>query len=142
MDEKFSFVTEPLASLPNIIPKANVSVKPNHSLTNIEKKLIVRVFSSIQSENGALENACFFDINEMTSFLGLNGKSAFKDLRDITLKLMRKAIEIEIGGSVCQVSFLSYVGYNENEGTMIIRFDPFWSPYISSIKRDIEIKLD
>lgn len=135
-------MAEPLLSLSNIIPKAKVSIKPNYKLTPIEKKFIAGMFSSIQNENDSLDNTCVFNINEITDFLELNGKSAFKDMRNITLKLMGKAFEIEIGESVCQVSFLSYVGYNENEGTMTIRYDSFWNPYVSLIKRAINAGLN
>jgi plasmid replication initiation protein len=49
---------------------------------------------------------------------------------------MQKVFEVRIDKKVIQVAWLSYVAYNESEGTIDIRFDPFLRPYLLELKRE------
>ena len=51
---------------------------------------------------------------------------------------MQKVFEVRINKKVIQVAWLSYVAYNESEGTIDIRFDPFLRPYLLELKRNLQ----
>jgi hypothetical protein len=68
--------------------------------------------------------------------LGYKGTPKYTELRQITKELMQKVFEIRIDNKVIQVAWLSYVAYNETEGTIDIRFDPFLRPYLLELKKE------
>jgi hypothetical protein len=68
--------------------------------------------------------------------LGLQGTPKYSELRQTTRELMQKVFEVRINKKVIQVAWLSYVAYNESEGTIDIRFDPFLRPYLLELKKN------
>lgn len=118
----------------NIITKSNLLIDSNYRLSPLESKLIATLFSNVQP-NDEKFNTYVFPIKEFTDFLELKGKSKYEDLRNITLNLM-EAFEIKIGDEITQVSWLSYVQYNEKKGSITLRFDRFWEPYILQLRKN------
>jgi len=119
----------------NIITKSNVLIDSSYRLTTPETKLILTLFSNVQPSDQEL-NTYIFPISDFIELLELKGQSMYKDLRLITKGLLEKSFEIEISGEVHQVSWLSYVKYNEKKGSITIRFDSFWKPYLLQMQNN------
>ncbi|WP_221568932.1 replication initiation protein [Alkalihalobacillus sp. TS-13] len=116
-----------------LVTKANALVESNYKLGLIEQKIILMLASKIQPSDTEFKTYTL-SIKEFVKLLGISSKSKYEEVRQITMKLMKKAFEMRLENKVIQVSWLSYVAYNENEGTVDLRFDPFLKPYLLELK--------
>ncbi|MEK5071757.1 replication initiation protein [Sporosarcina sp. FSL K6-1508] len=119
----------------NIITKSNMLIDSSYRLTALESKLILTLFSNVQPSDQDL-NTYVFPIMTFVDLLELKSNSMYKDLRKITKGLLEKSFEIKMGDEIHQVSWLSYVKYNEKKGSITLRFDSFWKPYILHIQKN------
>ncbi len=119
----------------NLVTKSNALIEANYKLGTIEQKIILSLASKIQPTDSDFKTYNL-PIKEFNKLLGLKGSPKYTELRQITRELMQKVFEVRIEKKVIQVSWLSYVAYNENDGTIDIRFDPFLRPYLLQLKRE------
>ena len=119
----------------NFVTKSNKLIEANYKLGVIEQKIILCLASNIQPTDSDFQTYTL-PIKEFTNLLGLKGSPKYTELRRITKDLMKKVFEVRINNKVIQVAWLSYVAYNESEGTIDIRFDPFLRPYLLELKRE------
>jgi plasmid replication initiation protein len=132
----FVFATEVIeVNRNNFVTKSNKLIEANYKLGVIEQKIILCLASNIQPTDSDFKTYTL-PIKEFTKLLGLKGSPKYADLRRTTKELMQKVFEIRINNKVIQVAWLSYVAYNESEGTIDIRFDPFLRPYLLELKRE------
>jgi hypothetical protein len=119
----------------NLVTKSNLLIEANYKLGVVEQKIILCLASHIQPTDSDFKTYTL-EIKEFINLLGLKGNSKYTDLRQITKELMQKVFEVRMRKKVIQVSWLSYVAYNESEGTIDIRFDPFLRPYLLQLKKE------
>lgn len=110
-------------------------IEANYKLGVVEQKIILCLASNIQPTDSDFKTYTL-PIKEFNKLLGLKGNPKYTELRQITKELMQKVFEVRINKKVIQVAWLSYVAYNESEGTIDIRFDPFLRPYLLELKRE------
>lgn len=123
------------ARIDHLVTKSNKLIEANYKLGVVEQKIILCLASNINPSDSDFQTYKFA-IKEFHKLLGLKGTPKYTELRQITKDLMQKVFEIRIDKKVIQVSWLSYVAYNETEGTIDIRFDPFLRPYLLELKRE------
>ncbi|MBT2687781.1 replication initiation protein [Bacillus sp. ISL-47] len=123
------------ANKDNLVTKSNMLIEANYKLGVVEQKIILCLASNIHPADSDFTTYTL-PIKEFTHLLGLKGTPKYTELRRITKELMQKVFEVRISRKVIQVSWLSYVAYNETEGTIDIRFDPFLRPYLLELKRE------
>lgn len=119
----------------HLVTKSNMLIEANYKLGVLEQKIILCLASHITPADSDFKTYTL-PIQEFTDLLNLKGKPKYTALRQITKDLMKKVFEVRIKKKVIQVSWLSYVAYNETEGTIDIRFDPFLRPYLLQLKRE------
>lgn len=119
----------------NLVTKSNMLIEANYKLGVVEQKIILCLASNIQPTDSDFKTYTL-GIKEFTNLLGLKGTPKYTELRQITKDLMQKVFEVRMNKKVIQVAWLSYVAYNETEGTIDIRFDPFLRPYLLQLKRE------
>jgi plasmid replication initiation protein len=119
----------------NLVTKSNMLIEASYKLGVVEQKIILCLASNIQPSDSDFKTYTL-SIKEFTRLLGLEGTPKYTELRQITQELMRKVFEVRVGNKVIQVAWLSYVAYNETEGTIDIRFDPFLRPYLLQLKKE------
>jgi plasmid replication initiation protein len=130
------FTTEVIkTNTKNLVTKSNMLIEANYKLGVVEQKIILYLASNIHSKDSDFKTYTL-PIKEFNKLLGLKGTPKYTELRQITKELMHKVFEVRIDKKVIQVSWLSYVAYNENDGTIDIRFDPFLRPYLLELKRE------
>ena len=118
-----------------LVTKSNMLIEANYKLGVVEQKIILCLASNIQPSDSDFKTYTL-PIKEFNKLLGLKGHAKYAELRQITRELMQKVFEVRINKKVIQVAWLSYVAYNESEGTIDIRFDPFLRPYLLELKRE------
>lgn len=119
----------------NLVTKSNMLIEANYKLGVVEQKIILCLASNIQPTDSDFKTYTL-PIKEFTKLLGLKGTPKYTELRQTTRELMQKVFEVRINRKVIQVAWLSYVAYNETEGTIDIRFDPFLRPYLLELKKE------
>jgi plasmid replication initiation protein len=119
----------------NLVTKSNKLIEANYKLGVVEQKIILCLASNIHPTDSDFQTYTL-PVKEFTNLLGLKGTPKYTELRKITKELMQKVFEVRINKKVIQVSWLSYVAYNESEGTIDIRFDPFLRPYLLELKKE------
>lgn len=119
----------------SFVTKSNKLIEANYRLGAIEQKIILCLASNIQPTDSDFKTYTL-PIKEFANLIGVKGQHKYSDLRKITKELMQKVFEVRIEKKVIQVAWLSYVAYNESEGTIDIRFDPFLRPYLLELKRE------
>ena len=119
----------------NFVTKSNKLIEANYRLGAIEQKIILCLASNIQPTDSDFKTYTL-PIKEFAILIGVKGQHKYSDLRKVTKELMQKVFEVRIDKKVIQVAWLSYVAYNESEGTIDIRFDPFLRPYLLELKRE------
>ncbi|MCQ6281060.1 replication initiation protein [Bacillus sp. EB600] len=110
-------------------------IEANYKLGVVEQKIILCLASNIQPSDSDFKTYTL-PVKEFNKLLGLKGNPKYTELRQITRELMQKVFEVRINKKVIQVAWLSYVAYNESDGTIDIRFDPFLRPYLLELKRE------
>lgn len=118
-----------------LVTKSNILIEANYKLGVVEQKIILCLASNIHPEDSDFKSYTL-PIKEFNRLLGLSGTPKYTELRQITKELMQKVFEVRIDKKVIQVSWLSYVAYNESEGTIDVRFDPFLRPYLLELKKE------
>jgi plasmid replication initiation protein len=116
-----------------LVTKSNMLIEANYKLGVVEQKIILCLASNIQPNDSDFKTYTL-PVKEFNKLLGLKGTPKYSELRQTTKELMQKVFEIRINRKVVQVAWLSYVAYNELEGTIDIRFDPFLRPYLLELK--------
>lgn len=123
------------SNIDKLVTKSNMLIEANYKLGVVEQKIILCLASNIQPTDSDFKTYTL-PIKEFNKLLGLKGHAKYTELRKITKELMQKVFEVRINKKVIQVAWLSYVAYNESEGTIDIRFDPFLRPYLLELKRE------
>lgn len=123
------------SNIDKLVTKSNMLIEANYKLGAVEQKIILCLASNIQPSDADFKTYTL-PIKEFNEMLGLKGNHKYTELRQITKELMQKVFEVRINKKVIQVAWLSYVAYNESEGTIDIRFDPFLRPYLLELKRE------
>jgi Initiator Replication protein len=135
-EDIFVFATELIDIDRNkLVTKSNKLIEANYKLGVVEQKIILCLASNIHPKDSDFKTYTL-PIKEFTNLLGLKGTPKYTELRKITKELMQKVFEVRINKKVIQVAWLSYVAYNESEGTIDIRFDPFLRPYLMELKKE------
>nr|AAR39408.1 putative replication initiator protein [Bacillus methanolicus MGA3] len=119
----------------NFVTKSNKLIEANYKLGVVEQKIILCLASNIRPTDSDFKTYTL-PVKEFNKLLGLKGSPKYTELRKITKELMQKVFEVRINKKVIQVAWLSYVAYNESEGTIDIRFDPFLRPYLLELKKE------
>jgi plasmid replication initiation protein len=119
----------------HLVTKSNMLIEANYKLGVVEQKIILCLASHITPADSDFKTYTL-PIQEFSDLLSLKGTPKYTELKQITKDLMKKVFEVRIKKKVIQVSWLSYVAYNETEGTIDIRFDPFLRPYLLQLKRE------
>lgn len=118
-----------------LVTKSNKLIEANYKLGVVEQKIILCLASNIQPNDSDFKTYTL-PVKEFNKLLGLKGNPKYTELRQITKDLMQKVFEVRINKKVIQVAWLSYVAYNESDGAIDIRFDPFLRPYLLELKKE------
>ncbi|WP_031213361.1 replication initiation protein [Geobacillus thermopakistaniensis] len=117
------------------VTKSNALIEANYKLSTIEQKIILYIISQIRKDDADFK-MYKLPIQEFSELLGYRGSPKYTELREITKNLMRKVLEIREGQKLKQLSWVSYVEYDEHSGYVSLAFDPRLKPYLLQLKRE------
>lgn len=119
----------------NVVTKSNILIEANYKLTITEQKIILFLVSKIRKDDDDFK-AYTLPIKEFCRLLGYKGNTKYSEMRKITKGLIGKVLEIREEKKLKQMSWLSYVEYNEQDGSVNLSFDPRLKPYLLQLKRE------
>lgn len=119
----------------DIVVKSNPLIEANYKLGTMEQKIILTLASKINRDDKEFHTYTL-KIKEFCSMLGIKPNNNYTELKEITMNLMKKTFQIQFENKTVQVSWLSYVAYNDQGGTIEMRFDPFLKPFLLEIKKN------
>jgi plasmid replication initiation protein len=122
-------------NIKKLVVKSNSLVESKYKLTTREQKIILYLISQIKKEDEEFKTYTL-PIKKFSEMLGLKGAPKYSEMKKITKNLIGKVMEIKLDKKVHQVSWLSYVVYNEEEGTVDLRFDPFLKPFLLQLRKE------
>lgn len=126
-------IVELLISKDNTVTKSNALIEAKYSSESAtELKLIQTVFSNIQPSDSSI-NTYVFPIKQFLDLLGLKGNSGYAELKSITFNLFKKPVSITIDGKTSQLTWFTFVEYNDYKGTITIEIHRFWEQYLVSL---------
>lgn len=117
------------------VTKSNALIEANYKLSTLEQKIILYLISQIHKDDDDFK-MYRLPIQEFSEMLGYRGSPKYTELREITKNLMRKVLEIREGQKLKQLSWVSYVKYDERSGFVSLSFDPRLKPYLLQLKRE------
>lgn len=122
-------------NIKKLVVKSNSLVESKYKLTTREQKIILFLISQIRNDDEEFKTYTL-PIKKFSEMLGLKGAPKYNEMKKITKNLIGKVMEIKIDKKLHQVSWLSYVVYNEDEGTVDLRFDPFLKPFLLQLRKE------
>lgn len=118
-----------------IIVKSNHLIEAKYKLSMREQKIILYLISKIEKNDDDLK-LYRISVKNFNEMMGLKGSPKYSEIREITTELLKKVLEVKQGKTIYSFHWLSLVAYNEQEGTIDMRFDPILKPYLLDLKRD------
>jgi Initiator Replication protein len=119
----------------NSVTKSNVLIEASYKLTVTEQKIILYLVSQINKDDDDFKMYSL-PIQHFYELLGYRGSPKYSEMREITKNLMRKILEIKEGNKLKQMSWISYVEYDEHSGRVYLAFDPRLKPYLLQLKKE------
>ncbi len=121
--------------LKSIVTKSNELIQASYRLGLTEQRIILYLVSKIQPTDEEFKTYTL-SIKSLHDILGLKGNPKYSELKEITRDLMKKVFQVHMNGSLYQMSWLSSVVYNDDKGTVSLRFDPVLKPFLLELKKN------
>ena len=111
-----------------------IEARHNNPLTVREQKIVLTMASMIEPNDEDFKDYRI-SIREFSEMLGLEGKTKYTEVKEISKELMSKTIEIpqEDGGWLL-VHWISSAKYIKGEGVLELSFSPKLRPYMLQLK--------
>lgn len=119
----------------NVVTKSNILIDANYKLTITEQKIVLYLVSKIRKDDDDFKTYTL-SIKQFYELLGYKGNPKYSEMKKITKNLIGKVVEIREEKKLKQMSWLSYVEYNESDGSVNLSFDPRLKPYLLQLKRE------
>ncbi|KZR59330.1 replication initiation protein [Bacillus badius] len=119
----------------DIVVKSNQLIEAKYKLSIREQKIILYLTSKIDVNDEEFK-MYRLSIKNFCEMMGLKGSPKYTEIKDITDGLQKKLLKIKKDGKTYSVAWLSLVVYNENEGSIDMRFDPFLKPFLLQLKKE------
>lgn len=117
----------------NLVVQSNSLIESSYTLSVSEQKIILAVVSMINPQDKDFKKYTF-KISDFMSLAGIEDKSTYKRIRDLSKGLMEKVIQIRKPKSILYVNWFSSAEYFEGEGYVEIQISPKLKPYYLGLK--------
>jgi plasmid replication initiation protein len=117
----------------DLVVKSNTLIESSYKLGVNEHKLVRFVASKIKKEDADFKTYTL-SVKEFKNAINIRGKSFYEELEKISADILKKPLKFKIGEKTIHVPWFSYIAYNPGEGTLDIRFDKFFKPYLLNLK--------
>ncbi len=116
-----------------IIKQSNFLINARYETTLLERRIYLKMLSMVEPDDTDFKDMTI-DVVDLIEELGLQGLSAYAELKNATKKLMKCICEIKNDKQLTQVALISSAVYQNGKGSIVLHFDPALKPYILHIK--------
>lgn len=117
----------------SLVRKANVLVEASYKLSTQEQRVVIFLASLLKPGDEDFKDYSI-SVKDFSKLVGVNNKSKYKDIREITKKLISRVFTIYSHGEELQISWLSSAKYISGQGVVILSFDQKLKPYLLQLK--------
>jgi plasmid replication initiation protein len=134
MAEDFFYMATDKARTTEIVKKDNRLIEAKYALSINEQRIIYSIIGKIHADDDDFEDYTI-DLAEVADFFGVSkSRSFYYDIQNNAKNLMEKTVDISSGRTRRFCQWLSFLEYNEGEGSMTLRFDKALKPYLLQLK--------
>lgn len=124
-----------LISINNLVTQSNKLIESRYNLNVTEQRLILAMIAMINPEDEDFREYNI-EISNLSKVLGLKNKNIYEDIKKVTESVLTKVLKIRNEEGLLQLNWISSAQYNDNLGTVTIKFDPSLKPYLLNIKEN------
>ena len=118
----------------NLVTQANNLIEARYSLSKNEQLILCAMISFISPDD---KDFLVYktSISEFINILGVDRKSALREIENVIRRLLSRVIKIETpdGWKMCQ--WVSLAEINKKEDTLLLRFHDELKPYLLDLKK-------
>ena len=116
-----------------VVKKSNALIEASYKLTAQEQWIVLFLTSLIKSQDEDFKSYSI-SIKDFSELAGIRHKGEYKEVEEITKKLIGRVFTINEPSGPLQVSWLSSAKYLTGQGTVTLKFDPNLKPYLLQLK--------
>jgi len=116
-----------------IVRKSNALIEASYKLTTQEQRVILFLVSQINSADEDFKDYSIA-IKDFSELVGIHSNSQYKDIKQVTKKLISRVFTIQNQGEELQISWLSSAKYITGKGTVVLSFDRKLKPFLLQLK--------
>lgn len=116
-----------------IVTQSNKLVEARYNLPLGEQRLILTMIAGIQPDDEDFKEYRI-NVREFAEFLGIDKNSAYREFDKITTNIMTRVLIFDESDGPLKVGWVSSAKYIENEGAVLLCFDPKLKPYLLKLK--------
>lgn len=119
----------------NLVTQSNKLIESRYNLNITEQRLILAMISMINPEDEDFREYNI-KISDLNKVLGLKNKNIYSEVKKITESILGKVIKIKTSTGLLQINWISSANYNDDSGTVTLKFDPSLKPYLLKIQKN------
>lgn len=113
---------------------ANELIRHHQSMTLREMQLLQLVISNVVKGDDEFY-VYTTNVTELSKFLGIRPQSLYRDLDEITDRLMKRIIKDNINGEIVKTHWVETCAYNPNTKKVTMRLSNDLKPYLLGLQR-------
>lgn len=117
----------------NMVRKANVLVEASYKLTTQEQRVILFLVSLIKPDDEDFKDYTI-SVKDFSDLVGGNKRDQYREIKEITKKLIGRVFTIQSQGRELQISWLSSAEYVTGKGMVVLSFDKKLKPFLLQLK--------
>lgn len=116
-----------------LITKANILIEASYKLSTQEQRVVMLLASMISLADSEFKDY-ILSIKAFGRLLGANHKDCYRQVREVTKRLIGRVFSIQTPGEELQMSWLSSAHYVKGQGQVRLKFDPCLKPFLLQLK--------
>ena len=116
-----------------VVTKANKLVEASYRLNVSEQRVLALLVAQIAPDDEEFKPYSF-KVTDLEALIGTNNNKAYREVKELTMGLIKKGLQIQEPNRLVQVSWLSSAVYYDGTGTVELKFAPELKPYLLKLQ--------
>jgi len=118
-----------------LVIKSNSIIEAKYKLNLTEQKIILFLVSLIQ-KNDEVFKLWRIKISDLAEFLGMNSKSAYRELKNATFKMLDRKLRLKLENRELQLNWLASADYFNDKGFVELEISEKLKPFLLQLKEN------
>jgi plasmid replication initiation protein len=116
-----------------VVTKANKLVEASYRLNVSEQRVLALLVAQIAPDDEEFKPYSF-KVADLEALIGTKNNKAYREVKELTMGLIKKGLQIQEPNRLVQVSWLSSAVYYDGAGTVELKFTPELKPYLLKLQ--------